>query len=178
MSPGACGSGYHHQPICRNRRLRHAVIHGHRKACLRTVNSDVVVLSVHIFTTLQNWDPSELWIGYGSGKSYTDIQVHDISLQLGHDKQKALLFFHAFTGCDVTSNMLGIGKQSGWNAWMNFPELTDMMISLTENPQELTEDSLHMQRIEKLQYLCTPKTVLLSLQMQHEGTCLLIISDL
>ena len=130
--------------------LRHAVMDGHKKVFLRTVDSDVVVLSVHHFATLQNLGLTELWIGFGSGKAYTDIPIHEISLQLGNDKCIALPFFHAFTGCDVTSSMLGIGKKSGWNAWMNFPKVTETMINLIENPHELAEDSLHMQHIEEL----------------------------
>ena len=129
--------------------LHHAVMDGHKKAFLRTVDSDVVVLSVHLFTTFKNLGLTELWIGFGTGKAYTDIPVHEISLQLGPDKCKALPFFHAFTGCDVTSSMLGIGKKSGWNAWMNFPKVTETMLSLIESPQELTEDSVHMQSIEQ-----------------------------
>ena len=137
--------------------LHHAVMDGHRKAFLRTVDSDVVVLSVHLFPTLQSLGLLELWIGFGSGKAYIDIPIHEVSLQLGPDKCKALPFFAAFTGCDVTSSMLGIGKKTGWNAWMNFPEVTDTMISLLDNPQELTENSLHMQRIEHLTVLMYSK---------------------
>jgi len=39
----------------------------------------------------------------------------------------------------LTSSMLGIGKKARWNAWMNFTEATETMISLINNPQELTE---------------------------------------
>ena len=66
-------------------------------------------------------------------------------------------FFNAFTGCDHTFSMLDIGKKSGWNAWMKFPDATETMISLTESPHELTEDSLHMQRIEQLTVLMYSK---------------------
>ena len=76
----------------------------------------------------------ELWIGFGTGKAYK-----------GHDKCMALPFFHAFTGCDVTSSgMVGIRKKTGWTAWQSFPEVKNTMITLTENPIELREDSIHM----------------------------------
>ena len=130
--------------------LHHAVMSGHKKAFLRTVDSDIVILSVHFFTAFQDLGLTELWIGFGSGKTYTDIPIHEVSLQLGPNNCKALPFFHAFTGCDTTSSMLGIGKKSAWNAWMNFPEVTETMVTLTENPQELTEDSSHMQCTEQL----------------------------
>jgi len=38
-----------------------------------------------------------------------------------------------------------------------FPEVTETTISLTENPHELTEDSIHMQRIEQLTVLMYSK---------------------
>ena len=116
-----------------------------------------VVLSIHFFTTLQKLGFNKLWIGFVSGKSYTGMTVYELSLQLGPDECKALPFFNAFTGCDHTFSMLDIGKKSGWNAWMKFPDATETMISLTESPHELTEDSLHMQRIEQLTVLMYSK---------------------
>jgi hypothetical protein len=142
---------------CMMLHLHHAVMDGHKKAFIRTVDSDVVILSIHFFTTFQNLGLIELWVGFGSGKTYTDIPIHEVALKLGPDKCKALPFFHAFTGCDLTSSMLGIGKKSGWNAWMSFPQVTETMNSLTENPQELTEDSLHMKRIEQFTVLMYSK---------------------
>jgi len=50
-------------------------------------------------------------------------------MQLGPDRCKALPFFHALTGCDVTFSMLGIGKKSAWVAWTNFFHVTETMIS-------------------------------------------------
>ena len=89
--------------------LCHAVMNGQNKDFLRTVDSNVIVLSVHHFRTLKYLELTELWVGFGSGKAYTDIPVQEISLQLGSDKCNALSFLHAFTCCDVASSMLGIG---------------------------------------------------------------------
>ena len=90
--------------------LHHAVVDCHKKTFLRNVD-DIVVLSVHFFITLQHIGLTELWISFGSGKAYRDIPVHEVCLQLGPEKCTALPFFHAFTGCDVTSSMLCIGKK-------------------------------------------------------------------
>ena len=76
---------------------------------------------------------SELWIGFGTGNSYKDIPIHVVAYKLGHDKCSALPFFHAFIGCDVTSSMAGIAKENAWNAWASLPEVTDIMITLTES---------------------------------------------
>jgi len=68
--------------------LRYAADHGHTKAYLRTVDSDVVALATHFFHDL---GLSELWIGFGSGKRYKDITIHHISEMLGLQRCQALL---------------------------------------------------------------------------------------
>ena len=135
-----------------------AVMDGHKIAYLRTVDSDVVVLCIHLFFELRRRGLRELWIGFGTGKAYKDIPIHRVANKLGNDECMALPFFHAFTGCDVTSSMAGIGKKTGWNVWQNFPEVTNTMIALTENPSELNEDSIHMQLLERLTVLMYSKT--------------------
>ena len=111
--------------------LQDAVLNRHEKAFVRTVDSDVVVICIHLFAVLQDMGLKELWVGFGSGKSYKDIPIHEVSLQLGDSICKALPFFHAFTGCDLTSSMQGIGKKTAWNAWQNFLDVTESMIFLT-----------------------------------------------
>ena len=52
-----------------------------------------------------------------------------------------------------------IGKKTGWNAWMNFTEATETMISLINNLQQLAKKSVHMQCTEQLTVLCTVRAV-------------------
>ena len=89
--------------------IRHAAMQGHTKAYVRTVDSDVVVLTINIFHEL---GLSKLWVGFGTGKSYKDIPIHHISQLLGHQRCKVLPLFHAITGCDVVSAMFGICKKT------------------------------------------------------------------
>ena len=56
--------------------LYHASRQGHSKTFLRSVDSDVVVLTINIFHQLRL---SELWIGYGTGKTYKYISILHIS---------------------------------------------------------------------------------------------------
>ena len=88
--------------------LNHAAQNGHRKAYIRTVDTDVVVLAMAHFNQL---DLTELWVGLGTGKHFREIPVHVMCEQLGPRRCQSLLSFHAFTGCDVTLFMFGIGKK-------------------------------------------------------------------
>ena len=60
---------------------------------LISVDSDVVVLCIHHFLGLKTHGMKELWIGFGTGKSYKDIPIHHNSNILGDDASKAILFF-------------------------------------------------------------------------------------
>ena len=110
--------------------LAHTSSQGHAKVFVRTVDSDIVVLAIAFYEQL---GLSELWIGFGSGKSYRDIPVHSIHAQLVPSKSLALPLFHALKG--TTYQLLGCGKKTAWTACNSIPALTDTMITLTEAPE-------------------------------------------
>ena len=56
-------------------------------------------------------------------------------------KVQALPFFHAFTGCDVTSFFAGRGKKSAWDTWQAFPDVTEAFLSLSLVQCKLTDGS-------------------------------------
>ena len=72
----------------------------HRKILIRTIDSDVVVLAV---SKVKDMDVDEMWIAFGMGKHLRFLPVHDIAVQLGADKSRAPLLFHAISGCDTVS---------------------------------------------------------------------------
>jgi len=111
---------------------------------------DVVTLAIYHFHEL---GLTELWVGFGSGKTFKEIPIHHICQQLGSQRCQALLFFHAYTGCDVTSAMFGTGKKTAWKAWANFSEVTETFIAITQDPTSLKLDSLHMRRLQRLTVL-------------------------
>uniref|UniRef100_UPI00358EB952 uncharacterized protein isoform X3 n=1 Tax=Myxine glutinosa TaxID=7769 RepID=UPI00358EB952 len=92
---------------------------------------------------------SQLWVCLGSGKKMRDIPIHTLSAQLGPSTCLALPLFHAVTGCDTVSHFLGCGKKSAWSAWQSTPGLTDTLVALTSEPQELSPQSQHMRTLER-----------------------------
>jgi len=57
--------------------------------------------------------------------------------------------FRAFTGCDIVSALFRLEKQTAWNAWRGFSEITDTLVTITQNPTSLSIDSYHMRRLER-----------------------------
>ena len=89
---------------------------------------------------VQNISLDELWITFGVGKHYGYIAAYQIAEALGEHRSRPLLFFHAFTGCDVISFFSGRGKKSPWHVWEVLPELTDTFSELAFSPVTVSED--------------------------------------
>ena len=56
----------------------------------------------------------KLWLSFGQGGYQRWIPVHDVCQKIGLEKSKGILFFYAFTGCDVVSAFRGKGKTATW----------------------------------------------------------------
>ena len=80
---------------------------GKKTVMISTSDTDIVVISIAMFANLQL---NELWLAFGVGKHLRYIPIHQIAEQLGEQRCKSLLFFHAFTGCDQVSAFTGCGK--------------------------------------------------------------------
>ena len=82
----------------------------------------VVVIALSAFHRIHGL--RELWLEFGVGKHLKYIPVHEIAVSLGRQTCNALLFFHAFSGCDTTSSLKGKGKKSFNEAWKKMPSVT------------------------------------------------------
>ncbi len=59
------------------------------------------------------------------------MPIHEIASALCPQMAKGLLFFHTFTGCDVTSYFINRGKKSAWKTWLASPEVKDSCVTLS-----------------------------------------------
>ena len=138
--------------------LKHAVIEGHKKAFIRTVDTDIVVIAISVFNRLQVFGLEELWVGFGTGRHRRDIPIHQVCQELGPDKCLALPFFHAFSGSDFTAFFRGIGKKTSWNTWKAMPEMTEVFIKITNEPNTVSLDSDLMTSIQRFVCMLYSKT--------------------
>ncbi|KAG7163101.1 hypothetical protein Hamer_G002176 [Homarus americanus] len=87
----------------------HAAQYGHHKILIQTVDTDVVVLAVSVVQGMHQ--EGELWLAFGTGKSFRYLAAHEMAAFLGPEKARALPIFHALTGCDTVSIFSGHGKK-------------------------------------------------------------------
>jgi len=57
--------------------------------------------------------------------------------------------FHAVTGCDTVSHILGYGKKTAWSAWQSTTGLTDTLVALRSDPQQLSLQCQDIQTLER-----------------------------
>lgn len=133
--------------------VAHCVKNGFKNILIRTVDTDVVVLSIAYFYLIK---PRKMSIAFGTGKNFKHISINNIALRLGENVSRALPIFHAFTGCDTTSCFSGKGKKTAWETWSSFPDITDVFLSLSMMPNDI--DFLEVQHLEKFVTLLYQKS--------------------
>ena len=93
-----------------------------------------------------------------------------MSQELGPDQCKALLFFHAYTGCDVTSFLKCI-KKAAWSIWQSNPRCTLTFEEIAKWPDHQTLTSkLKANREEFTVLYCTWSTTQLHPSMIIRGS--------
>ena len=84
------------------------------------------------------------------------IAAHEIANFL-KEKAKALVMFHALTGCDTVSSFRGRRKKTAWTAWMSYPEITETFLALLSLPMEDIDQNL-LHNIERFIIIVYSKT--------------------
>jgi len=120
---------------------RDAVQKGHRKVWIRTVDTDVVILAIAMFSQI---NPDELWLAFGSKLHFRYIPIHEVVKELDPAICKTLPVFHAFTGCDTVSAFGGRGKRTAWNVWKVFPEVTKAFEDLMLMEDDISDQLLSL----------------------------------
>ena len=105
---------------------------------IQTSLSSSLVCSLLLLSKCSDID---IWVAFGSGKNFQNFSINKICGSLGQARCTALPMYHAFSGCDTTSQFLGKGKKSSWEAWNAFPEVTDAFLFLAEHPFEQIDSS-------------------------------------
>ncbi|CAC5382291.1 unnamed protein product [Mytilus coruscus] len=128
-----------------------AVKNGMQKIMIRTVDTDVVVIAV---SAVHKLNITSLWMAFGVGKNFRYIPVHEIAQHMGPSKSHALLFFHAFSGCDQVSSFSNRGKKTAWETWSTFDAVTEDFKVLSDKPNEdcVNESALNIERFVVLMY--------------------------
>ena len=112
-----------------------AVLKGHRRVSIRTVDTDLLVLAV---VSLDKIKPDELWVILGTGSHFRNLAIHELMAKMDSRYCNSFPIFHAFTGCDTVS-FSGRGKKTVWATLRAILEVTDAFIELEREPSAVSE---------------------------------------
>lgn len=123
---------------------RHATADGSKSITIKANDTDILVIALSIFPSLQDLGLQQLWVAFGHGQSLRWIGVHDLYNRVGPDKTKGILFFHTFTGCDTVSAFRNKGKNTAWQTWDICPEASPIFAKLSQYPPILDDGDLEI----------------------------------
>ena len=93
------------------------------------------------------------------GKNFQFYHMNAICQSLGEGKCTGLPFYHAFTGCDTTSQFLGKGKKSSWVSWKAYSSATTAFQCAPENSFQILDlVSTFFQTLERFMCVLYDKT--------------------
>ena len=93
---------------------RDATLRGFQQVNVVCRDTDVLLLLL----AHQPYLCEAIWMFSGTAKRKCHIPLHLIELE--EEKRASLLAFHALTGCDTTSQFVGVGKKSAWAVFMQY----------------------------------------------------------
>ncbi|RXN30245.1 Venom prothrombin activator pseutarin-C non-catalytic subunit [Labeo rohita] len=122
----------------------HATKQQIKSVLIKACDTDILVVAVNVFATLQDAGLEKIWIEFGQGQSIRWLPIHDMVVNLGPENSSGMLFFHAFTGCDVVSAFRGKSKKSAWQAWEVCPEVSPVFKKLSQYPPIIEDADLNI----------------------------------
>jgi hypothetical protein len=141
-----------------------AALSGHSHVLIKTIDTDAVVIAKACFHKMSC---AELWVALGTGQNLRYLSIHDLATCMGPERSTALLFFHAFTGCDTVSCFSGHGKKTAWEVWKSFPEVIDTFVQLSTEPNDIDPLLVHLQRFVVLMYDCSSNKISVNALRKH-----------
>ena len=106
-------------------------------------DTDILIMAISLFAT----EKTMLLIDSGTGTNQKIFHLKDISID--EDERKALIGFHAFTGCDYSSSFFRKGKPTCWKLMLTKARFIKAMQAIGEN--EHPDGPLHD---ELVKYVC------------------------
>ena len=84
----------------------------------------------------------KMWVTFGKDEKTRWIPIHKVVSAIGPEKAHGILFFHAFTGCDIISPFHGKSKKSAWKSWDVCDEVSNTFAKLSECPSAVEDSGL------------------------------------
>ena len=89
---------------------QHAVKQGHKSLIVDAIDTDIVIVAPSIMPSLMQLVLEKMRVTFGKGEKTKWIPIHEVDSATEPEKTRGILFFHAFSGCDIVSSFHGKSK--------------------------------------------------------------------
>ena len=122
----------------------HCLATRHKRIMVTKVVPYVVVLAIFAAAALNLlYKLEKLWVEFMVGKKRCYIPAHELASTVRPEKVRAMPIFHENTGCDTTCEFKGKKKNTAWETWNAFSEVTQAFLSLMDE-RELSSDNFNI----------------------------------
>ena len=144
--------------------VAHALSQGMNRVKILTVDSDLVVIALGAYYTLNSkYHFDDINIEFGMKQTHRSISLKTLAISLGQRRCQALPFFHAFTGSQTTSAFKSIGKKKALGILKASEDLEIAFADIYCNPfPDLTEADSKFAVIQRFVILMYSKSSILS----------------
>ena len=102
--------------------LINCAVNGFKKLFVITGDTDVLILLIAALPNILENFQCALVCQFGIGNNIRHYNINNLCSSLKSDVCKTLPFFHAFTGCDMTSSFYNHSKLKFFDAWMKYKD--------------------------------------------------------
>ena len=119
-----------------------AVNEGHKSVMINANDTDIVIIAISVMSSLMQLGLQKMWVSFGKGEKTKWIPIHEVVPAIGPKKTRGILFFHAFSGCDMVSAFHGKSKKSAWKTWEVCDEVSKIFSKLSKHPSAVEDNDL------------------------------------
>ena len=123
---------------------RHAATEGYKSLMIEANDTDIIVIVISPMPSLAAIGLEKMWVAFGKGEHRRWIPIHELVSAIGPEKASGMLFFYAFTGCDVVSSFNAKRKKIAWQTWNVCNEASVIFTKLSQCPSKIEESDLQI----------------------------------
>ena len=123
---------------------RHAATEGYKSLMIEANDTDIRVIVRSPMPSLAAIGLEKMWVAFGKGEHRRWIPIHELVSAIGPEKASGMLFFYAFTGCDVVSSFNAKRKKIAWQTWNVCNEASVIFTKFSQCPSKIEESDLQI----------------------------------
>ena len=116
-------------------------------------DTDIAIIATSVMPSLMQLGFEKMWVTFGKGEKTRWIPKHEVVSNIGPEKTRGILFFYAFSSCEILSSFHGKSMKSAWKTSDVCDEVSNTLTILSKCPSAVEDSDLQaLERFVVLMY--------------------------